>query len=265
MQVATAVRMAMVGVIALVGISACTGSFYSIDQGDRGVILRNGRVIGEAGPGMGFKMPFFDDVKEISVQSQKATWENVPVYSQDQQTATIKVSINYHATDVQMIYSEYKTLDGMIQKLVSPQVPTRSEAVFGTFSAAKAVQERGLLNTKIAQEIKDHIVGPFVVESIQVENVDFDDTYENAIRQQMQRVVELRAAESVAAKTRMIADADAYAAKMKGEGEAAAIRARGEALRENPGIPALVVAEKWDGSLPTTMVPGSAVPFLGVK
>mgnify|MGYP000016361049 CR=1 FL=1 len=27
----------------------------------------------------------------------------------------------------------------------------------------------------------------------------------------------------------------------------------------------LTAAEKWNGQLPTTMVPGSAVPFIGVK
>ena len=61
------------------------------------------------------------------------------------------------------------------------------------------------------------------------------------------------------------ADAKAYSAKVQGEAEASAIRNRGDALRDNPGLPALVTAEKWDGHLPTTMVPGGAVPFLKVN
>ena len=42
-------------------------------------------------------------------------------------------------------------------------------------------------------------------------------------------------------------------------------RAVGGALRDNPALVALIQAEKWDGKLPNTMVPGSAVPFLSVK
>ena len=47
--------------------------------------------------------------------------------------------------------------------------------------------------------------------------------------------------------------------------EAHAIRARGDALKENPKMPQLVAAEKWDGDLPTTMPPGGAVPFLSLS
>ncbi|MDY8015799.1 prohibitin family protein, partial [Escherichia coli] len=47
--------------------------------------------------------------------------------------------------------------------------------------------------------------------------------------------------------------------------EAEAIRLRGEALRENPGLVALTTAERWDGKLPDTMIPGSTVPFISTK
>jgi hypothetical protein len=36
------------------------------------------------------------------------------------------------------------------------------------------------------------------------------------------------------------------------------------ALRDNPGLPTLTAAEKWNGVLPTTMVPGNALPFLNL-
>ena len=41
--------------------------------------------------------------------------------------------------------------------------------------------------------------------------------------------------------------------------------ARAKALGTNPNLVALVQAERWNGVLPTTMVPGSAVPFVSVK
>jgi hypothetical protein len=52
---------------------------------------------------------------------------------------------------------------------------------------------------------------------------------------------------------------------LQGDAEAHAINARGKALRDNPSLVELVQAEKWNGVLPTTMVPGSAVPFINVK
>ena len=46
--------------------------------------------------------------------------------------------------------------------------------------------------------------------------------------------------------------------------EAEAIRARGAALRDNPDMIKLIQAERWNGILPTTMVPGAALPFVNV-
>lgn len=61
------------------------------------------------------------------------------------------------------------------------------------------------------------------------------------------------------------ATAEAKSIELRGQAEAAAIHAKGAALRDNPALVQLIQAEKWDGKLPTTMVPSSAVPFIGVK
>lgn len=60
------------------------------------------------------------------------------------------------------------------------------------------------------------------------------------------------------------AKAQAEATRLAGDAEASAIRARGEALRDNPQVIALVTAENWDGILPHTMLPGSTLPFISV-
>lgn len=65
----------------------------------------------------------------------------------------------------------------------------------------------------------------------------------------------------------VIAEAKANADRtvLLGNAEATAIRARAEALGTNPNLIALTQAEKWNGVLPTTMVPGSSVPFLNLS
>ena len=65
--------------------------------------------------------------------------------------------------------------------------------------------------------------------------------------------------------TRLSGEAKAVNIKITGEAEAAAIEARGKALASNPNLVTLVQAERWNGVLPTTMVPGSSVPFVAIK
>jgi regulator of protease activity HflC (stomatin/prohibitin superfamily) len=105
----TIVTIAGVSIAAVVAAAILGGSFYTIDQGDRGVILRNGAVVGTAEPGLGFKLPVIDSVKEISVQTQASIFKDVLVYSKDQQTAALLVSVNFRLSpdQVEKIYSEF--------------------------------------------------------------------------------------------------------------------------------------------------------------
>jgi regulator of protease activity HflC (stomatin/prohibitin superfamily) len=255
----------LIGLIVLLVVVLASGSWYTVDQGERGVVLRNGAVVSEAEPGLGFKVPLFETVERISIQSQNARFSDVKTYSRDQQPATLRVSLNFHVTDARTVYTDYKSVQNMIDRLVTPQVYTWSENVFGQFNAASAVQDRAKLNTELAIALRKVIRGPMTIESVQIENIDFSGKYEEAVEARMEATVRQQQAEAEAAATRTRADANAYSVKAQGEAEASAIRARGDALRENPGIPALVTAEKWDGHLPQTMVPGSSVPFINVK
>lgn len=65
--------------------------------------------------------------------------------------------------------------------------------------------------------------------------------------------------------TMLNGEAQASNIKLTGEARAAAIEARAKALGTNPNLVTLVQAERWNGVLPTTMVPGSAVPFVSIK
>lgn len=271
-----------VGVIAL---SILGGSFYTVDEGERAVVLRNGKVIAASDPGLNFKMPIVDSVVEINVQSQARLYKNVLGYSADQQTAGMQLSVNFSvpADRVMEVYSRYGSIDNMVDRLVDRQLPEKVKAVFGKFNAETAIKERDRLSAEIATAVKAGVRGPIIVESVQLENIDFSDAYESSIEQRMLAEVEVQKVEQNAAREEVqarikviqaqadadsqlaVATAEAQATILKGEAEAKAITVKGKALRDNPALVDLVTAEAWNGTLPTTMVPGSAVPFVNVK
>jgi regulator of protease activity HflC (stomatin/prohibitin superfamily) len=261
--------------VGLILLTVVGGSFYTIDQGERGVILRNGKVVGTAEPGLNFKLPIFDSVKEINVQTQAHVYKDVLVYSRDQQNAGLQVSVNYRlASDkVEKIYSEFGGQDGIVSRLLDRQVPEEVKNVFGRFNAVTAIQERARLGMEIQEAIQKAASNPMlIVESVQVENIDFSDAYEKSIEQRMLAEVEVQKVQQNAEREKVQAEiaviqakAQADAVKLQGDAEAHAINARGKALRDNPSLIQLVQAEKWDGKLPTTMVPGQTVPFINVK
>lgn len=271
------------GVVAgLLALMTFFGGWYTVDQGARGVILRTGAIVGTAEPGLGFKVPWLDRVVDVSVQENKRTYDKLEAYSKDQQAATLRVSVNYRipADKVAEVYAEYGGEESLVVRALDPRVYRDLKTVFGRFVAVTAIQDRSRLNVEVEQAIRDAVTGPLIITSVQIENIDFSDAYENSIEQRMLAEVEVQRlrqnaerekvtaeitvtkAKAEADATRARSQASADAIRIQGEAEADSIRARGDALRDNPGLVALTQAEKWNGALPTTMVPGASVPML---
>jgi regulator of protease activity HflC (stomatin/prohibitin superfamily) len=286
---------AIAGVIVLLLV---LGSWYTVDQTERGVLLRNGAVVSTAQPGLGFKMPLIDSVEKISVRTATYTWDKMNSYSYDQQPADLKISVTLRAAPEKVadLYGKFGRLDAAVNQVVSPVVNQQVKVVFGRYTAVKAIQERGALNSAIKDAITETLkYDPMIViESVQLENIEFSQNYLHSIEQRMLAEVEVQKlqqnaerekvqaqitvtqatakanairaeAQAQADATRLSGEAKASNIKITGEAEAAAIEARGKALGNNPNLVTLVQAERWNGVLPTTMVPGSAVPFVSVK
>jgi regulator of protease activity HflC (stomatin/prohibitin superfamily) len=272
-------------IVVIIGLMIVGGSFYTIDQGERGVILRTGRVVSIAQPGLGFKIPFIDRVVKISTQTQTFTWDKVNSYSADQQPADLKISVTFRADPekVGLIYSKFGSVRGAVQRIVSPIVNRDVKIAFGGFSAIRAVQERGKLNSESREAVRLALEGePVILVSLQIESIDFSREYirsvelrmqaevevqrlgQNALREKVQAEITVIKAQAEADAVRARAKAEADAIKLKGQAEAAAIQARGKALGDNPALVSLVQAEKWNGQLPQTMVPGAALPMLNI-
>jgi regulator of protease activity HflC (stomatin/prohibitin superfamily) len=135
----------------------------------------------------------------------------------------------------------------------------------------RAIQERARLNAEVEEAVRKLAKGPIAIEGVQIQDISFSEAYEQSIEQRMQAQVEVekvmqnKAREQLQADIRVIqANAEAQSTKLRGEAEGEAIAARGKALHDNPQLVQLVAAEKWNGVLPTTMVPGSATPFISV-
>lgn len=260
-------------------------SWYTIDQSDRGVILRNGAVTGVAQPGLGFKLPIIDSIVEVSIRDNARLYEKVETYSRDQQSADIALSVSYQVPegDVEAVYSRYGSVDNMLSRLVDRKVYEETKTVFGRFNAVTAIQERSRLNQEVREAIQRSVQGaPIRITGVQIENIDFSDAYEKSIEQRMLAEVEVQKLRQNAEREKVQADivvtqaqakanavraaalADAEAIKLRGEAEASAIKARGDALRDNPGLVQLTQAERWDGKLPSTMIPGGATPMLNL-
>jgi regulator of protease activity HflC (stomatin/prohibitin superfamily) len=209
----------------------------------------------------------------ITVQNQTKRYSNLEAYSRDQQPADLTVSVTYVVSNPSEVYSQYRDLEGAVMRLIDPRLTAGIKTIFGQYDAVRAIQERAALNNDFDAAVTSAINGgPINIISVQIENIDFSDAYEQSVEQRMLAQVEiqkreqnLRTTEVEAQIAKTKAEGEAEAIRLRGEAEASAIRARADALRANADLVQLQAVEKWDGKLPTTMVPSSAMPFINVQ
>lgn len=269
-------------VVGLVLFMLALGSVYTVDEGERGVVVRYGSVVAVNDSGLHFKWPLIESVRKISTQEHLVRYPTMEAYSNDQQPATMGVSVRYtvDTSRVDDVYRHFGDRKGLIDRQVTPKVLEEVKAIFGQFNAATAIRERSRLNADIATAVQKSITGPVIILGVQVEDVAFSGAYEDSVERRMlaevgvereRQNLEKEKVEADIVRTRAAAEADriresaqaeAEAIRMRGNAEAAAIRDRAEALGQNPLLIELVKAETWDGGLPTTMLPNTAVPFI---
>lgn len=278
-------RLIAIVAVAVVAVIIAFNGFFTVDQGYRGVHLRLGAVVGIAQPGLGFKVPFIDRVVMLRTQTNSKVYDRMETYSRDQQLAELRMSVTYRLVPelVDQVYAQFGSEEGLVTRLIDRRVNELARTVFGQFNAVEAIQQRSSLNSQIFDEVIGAIDTPSVViESVQVEDIAFSTAYEQSVEARMMAEVEVQRrtqeleqqriqAQIVVTQAQGAADArvaeakaQAEATRLAGDAEASAIRAKGEALRDNPELIALVTAENWDGALPTTMLPGGTVPFITV-
>lgn len=274
-----------------------------VDEGEKAVILTFGEISDTWDPGLHVKLPLVQSIETYSLRVQKATFgeSNYPhgddediltAYSNDQQiieSYALSMTWSYDGNRVADVYKHFGSdrSGAVFNSVVRPTVVQVTKAILGQYTAQTIVQERAKLDTAIEDSLKKQLANlPINILSVQFEDVSFSEKYEEVLEQTAQKKMEIEKAQNelqriqietqqqvaqAEARNKAIklqADAEAYQIEVKAKAEAAAICMRGDALRENPRLVELTIAEKWNGSVPQTVVQGtegnSIVPLMNL-
>jgi regulator of protease activity HflC (stomatin/prohibitin superfamily) len=179
---------------ALIALSILFGSWYTVDQTQRGVRLRNGAFVEVVQPGLHFKIPWFESIAKIDMQTHNFTFEKVNSYSADQQPADLRISVTLHvsADKVAEMYSRFGgDFQAAITRVITPHMNQEVKVVFGQYTAARAISARGQLNADAAKALIDAIAYDpvFIIEGVQIEDISFSADYIRSVEARMQAEV----------------------------------------------------------------------------
>lgn len=282
----------VLGVVAvLLMVALSFGAFFTVHQYEQAVVTTWGKYSYQAGPGLGFKVPFVQSAHKVrtDVLSMQPN-QKVNTYTQDNQEIDILFTVQYRVPvdKVAYLYEHVQDYKARLYNVANDRV----KAEMGKVKLEHFAEQRRDLRNSILSTIAMDAKRMFGIEVLdfQFTDVDYTKEFRGAVNQASVEKAKVEAeewrrvqAEKIALRKKIdaegqanakreeaygqrdsidaVAEAEARAIKLKGEATAAAMRAQAQALAQNPHLVEMRKAEAWDGALPQQILSG-IVPFM---
>lgn len=274
------------GAGALVVLVILWSCWVIVESGNVGVV----RTLGSVQPnpleeGFHLKKPFVDDVVEIDVRLRKAE-SDASAASGDLQVVNTQVAVQYSLVGDMMprTYQRIGPRATVVEtNVIYPAILESVKAITAKYTAEELVTKRADVKLQIQEAIgtninttlaQKEVTGAVRLANVAITDFEFSDEFNNAIEEKVraeqealkaenEKVRRVTQAEAAAAERTLAADAEAYQIEVESKARADAIRREAEALKDNPSLIELRIAEKWDGQLPQ-FTGGGAIPLLNV-
>ncbi len=259
------IKLAKIGLVAIIGLVLFFGSVYTVSAGHRGVLLTFGKpseiVQGE---GIHFKIPIVQTVKKFEVRTQKI--ETVAdSASNDLQDVQTTIALNFHVipeeTNVlyQTIGSSYR------ERIIDPAIQESVKAVTAQFTAEELITRRAEVRDGISFALSEKLLKSHIkVDDINIINFQFSEEFDRAIEAKVTaEQLKLKAIQDL---ERIRVEAQQQIAKAQAEAEGLRLQKQQITpdLIKLRAIEAQIKAiEKWDGTLP--QITGGAIPFINIQ
>ncbi len=272
-------------VIIILVIVLATSAFVIVESGHVGVIVTLGAVQPEPLPeGFHIKKPFMDKIEQTDIRLTKAVSKSVAA-SKDLQTVETQVSVQYSISGAvaPRTYQRIGTRDVVAATVIEPAIQESVKAVTAQFTAEQLVTRRAEVKQQIQTAIESFIrvtledkdvPTALTIANVAITDFEFSDEFNKAIELKVR--AEQEALQAVNEKTRRVtqaeagyqerklaADGEAYEIEAASKAKADAIAREAKALKNNPELIQLRLAEKWDGTLPR-FTGGESIPLINI-
>lgn len=288
------VRLIGGGIIGLLVIVVFLSTYFTVDQNEMTVVTRFGHLEYVADPGLHFKIPFVNSTQAYRTDILTLSPEKgVNTYTIDNQEVDVVFTVFYRIPPdkVAFVYTNNRDYRARLYALTLD----RLKAAMGQVNVQSVAEKRGELRDSIKVTLTRDAVtlGPEIVD-FQLTDLQYTDTFRAAVgqaavqkanietveyqRQQAEKTAQMvkiaADGQANAVRSKAAGDADgrllqataeAKAIQIQGEATATAIKAQAEALKANPDLVNLRRAERWNGTLPTSIYGSAPIPFLNVQ
>ena len=251
----------LTGGIVLLVLAILFKPFAIVNAGERGVILRFGKVQDTVlDEGIHPILPIVTSVKRLNVRVQKNDFQ-AGAASRDLQKLNTDIAINWHIdpTKVNKVYQRVGDEQQIVVGIITPAVSEVLKAATAKKTAEEIITQRTDLKDEIDKNLEARLLNyGIIVDDVSLTNFSFSPEFSRAIEAKQIAEQEAKQADFIALKATKEAQADVNRAK----GQAEAQRLQRQTL--TPELLQKQAIEKWNGQFPTVMGGNNALPLINV-
>jgi len=214
--------------VVVIVISIILGSITTIPAGHRGVVVRFSAVTGAIlEEGLQTKLPFFDSVVRMSIQTQKYEADSSAV-TNDLQDVSTTIALNWRL-DPGMSAEVYRTLGlDYINRIAAPAIQETIKQVTAKYNAEDLILRRDEVKNAIAESLSIRLAERGIItEMLSITNFQFSETFTAAIEAKV--AAEQAVLEALNTLERVKVEAQQREEQARGEANARVAQAEGEA------------------------------------
>lgn len=266
------------GVLSFLALIVILSSFGTVGAGERGIKTRFSEVVGVVQPGLYFKLPIIEHVNKMDVRTRTVNYDKngnegdsidssqLNGASKDLQDVKIGVMVNYHINPekVQVIFASYRSVDNYELNVIEPLIREVVKSTSAGYTAEELVTKRAEFSDKVNSTLAEQLMlKDSVLERFSVTNFEFSPSFTQAIEAKVTAVQNAEAQKNKLEQVKYEAQQQIETAKA----EAESIRIKAQAVTQQGGADyvRLQAIAKWNGNVPTTMIPGASVPFIDLR
>lgn len=235
----------------------CT--FYNIDTGQVGIIMRFGKVIAIKEEGLNLKLPVIDRVYRMNIREQTMKFSNegdsndapaISASTRDMQTVLVSVTVSDIVTDPMKLYRAFT--GNHVRSMMIPRVKDAVQTQVSKYTIEEFIAKRD----QLSQDIYDDLEKTFANYGITLTNVsiidhDFSDAYEAAV--EAKKIAEQQVEEERQKQQKLVVEQENKVKLAELEVEKKRLEAEANKIVTDSLSKEILqkqMIEKWDGKLP---------------
>ncbi len=168
-------------VVLFVGMPLVFGSWFTVNPGEQGIVIRLGSINRIATAGFNFKVPYIESVVKIDTQTQKEQ-TTAEAASSDLQTVHTEVAVNYSIDSSKVVDLYTRIGEDYKSRVIDPAIQEAVKATTAKYTAEELITKR----PAVQDDIKSSLVSRLSLQDIDVSavsiiNFDFSPTFNAAI------------------------------------------------------------------------------------